>query len=328
MDNTIKKIIGCVVTIGLIMLGINKLNVLLRPTNTDTMFSRIYAFDDLPENSIEVMIYGSSHAMKGIKAMDMYEQYGIGAFNYGTNWEHINTTKLFILDSFKSQTPKLAVIETYLAAAVLEDVDMNGEIFYTTYMGHSEERTSFLKQCFGNDLERWLSYYMPLSAFHENWVNLDKSSFQPVDRNSKADSIKKVINNMGFSPSNQVTKIDMPKTNVKQKKLGKSALSELDDIVEICKEKGSQILFVTVPYQKGFAYSDAMRAYAEKNGADYLNLFDYLDEIDIDPKTDFKDSGHLNTAGATKVTAFLSSYINQHYDLTDMREIEGNLWEQ
>ena len=327
MNNTIKKITGCVVTIGLILLGINKLNVLLRPTDTDSTFPRIYAFDDLPENSIEVMIYGSSHAFTGIKAMDMYEQYGIGAYNYGTNWEHINTTKLFILDSFRSQTPKLAVIDAFRAPLVLEDIDMNGEIFYTTYMGPSEERTSFLKQCFGNDLERWLSYYMPLSAFHENWVNLDQSSFQPVDRISNTDSIEEVINNMGFKPSDKVTAIDMPNTNLKQRKINESALSELDDIVEICKEKGTQILFVTVPYERGFAYSDAMRAYAEKNGADYLNIFDYLDEIDIDPKTDFRDSGHLNTAGATKVTAFLSSYINQHYDLTDMREIEGNLWE-
>ena len=328
MKDKIKKITGCIITIGLIMLGISKLNVLLRPTDTDSTIPKIYAFDDLPENSIEVMIYGSSHAMMGIKAMDMYEQYGIGAYNYGTNWERINTTKLFILDSFRSQTPKLAVIETYHAGLVLQNVDMTGEIFYTTYMGPSEERTNYLKQCFGNNLERWLSYYMPLAAFHENWVNLDKSSFQPIDRISISASIKKVKRNMGYTPSDKVMAIDMPNTNVTQKNLPKNAISELNDIVEICKAKGTQILFVYVPCGRGFAYSDAMRAYAEKNGADYLNLFDYLDEIDIDPKTDFKDSGHLNTAGASKVTAFLSSYINQHYDLTDMREIEGNLWEQ
>ena len=327
MKDKIKKITGCVVTIGLILLGISKLNVLLRPTDTDSTLYRIYAYDDLPENSIEVMIYGSSHAFTGIKSMDMYELYGIGAYNNGTNWEHINTTKLFILDSFKKQTPKLAVIETFHVGDVLENVDMNGEIFYTTYMEPSEERTSFLKQCFGDSLERWLSYYMPLCAFHENWVSLTEASFRKVNQITYAGSIEKTRSYMGFSSSKTVTVIDSLKTNRKQKEFSENALAELDDIIKICKEKGTQILFVTVPYQDGFAYSDAMRYYAEKNGADYLNLFDYLDEIDIDPKTDFKDSGHLNTAGATKVTAFLSSYINQHYDLTDMREIEGNLWE-
>lgn len=327
MRQIIKRITGCLVTFGLIMLGINYLNYIVRPVDTDTTYRRIYAFHTLPENSIEVMVYGSSHAFLGVNVKEMYNKYGIGAYNYGTNWEKINTTKLFMKDSFKTQNPKLAVIETVYAGTVLRNRDINAEIFYTTYLGHSEARTTFLKQCFGNDPERWLSYYMPLCAFHDNWVNISKTSFMPLLENPNA--IVSIHKRMGYSPNNSVTKVKIPDpSSIKQKKLNNAAITELNEIVAMCKEKGIEILFITVPYQRGFEYSDAMKQFAEKKGCSYLNLFEYIDEIGLDGKTDFKDAGHLNDSGATKVGDFLGKYISEHYQLTDMRTIKGNLWEQ
>lgn len=49
----------------------------------------------MPENTIEVIGYGSSRMWRGLAPIEMYEAYGIGAYNYGCNWQHINTTELF-----------------------------------------------------------------------------------------------------------------------------------------------------------------------------------------------------------------------------------------
>ena len=48
------------------------------------LFKAIKTFHELPENSIDVIAYGSSHTWKGLNTMKMYEDYGIGAYNYGT----------------------------------------------------------------------------------------------------------------------------------------------------------------------------------------------------------------------------------------------------
>ena len=53
-----------------------------------------------------------------------------------------------------------------------------------------------------------------------------------------------------------------------------------------------------------------------------------MDEIGLNGETDFMDPNHLNSNGAKKVADFLGKYIVDHYDITDMRTIKGNLWEQ
>lgn len=39
------------------------------------------------------------------------------------------------------------------------------------------------------------------------------------------------------------------------------------------------------------------------------------------------NSDHLNTNGAEKISNFLGEYIVNNYNVTDMRNIENNIWE-
>ena len=329
MKSILTKLFGCIVTISLIMLGIFRLNYLVRPVDTDKTFRRIYAFHDLPQNSVEVMIYGSSHAFLGINPLVLYRKYGIGSYNYGTNWEKINTLKLFLKDSLKTQSPELAVIETYNAGHVLCDTDITAEIFYTRYLDPSPDRTHFLKQCFGNDPERWLSYYMPLCAFHDNWTNITRSSFLPLMKSGKTDRLETIRKYMGFAPYKNVTRVTLEDpSEIIQKPFSKSAIKELDDIVAVCRERGIEILFVTVPYQSGYPYDEAMKKYAQENNCEYINLFYHIEEMGLNEKKDFRDIDHLNKRGAAKVSEYLGKFISEHYDLSDMRKTEGNMWER
>ena len=41
----------------------------------------------------------------------------------------------------------------------------------------------------------------------------------------------------------------------------------------------------------------------------------------------FCDPHHLNVSGATKMADYLGAYLKENYDLTDWREVPGNLWE-
>lgn len=43
---------------------------------------------------------------------------------------------------------------------------------------------------------------------------------------------------------------------------------------------------------------------------------------------DFCDKHHMTNSGATKVADYLGKYIVENYDVTDMRNVEGNLWER
>lgn len=321
MRNSIKNFISCVITFSLIVLTTHKIGVIVSP-NMSSELNAIDTFHDMPENTIEVIGYGSSHMWRGLSSMEMYEKYGIGAYNYGCNWQNINTTLLFLKDSLRYQSPKIVLIETYHADSLSMNTNITGEIYYTRRISEFEGKWEYLKQCFGDDMERYLSYYMPLCAFHDNWINLEKTNF------SKRVIGKGYYKNMGFVKSTHVfpVTIEDPST-FEQEELNENALAVLDEIVSICNDNNIDIIFYTAPYQGAYSYGEAMTRYAEENDCIYFNLFEMMDEVGFDCETDFCDEGHLNNSGSVKVADFLGEYIVDHYDVTDMRTVEGNIWE-
>ena len=50
-----RNILSCLAVLVLVALGIARLNVLLRPVDTDSPVTAIETFHTLPENSVEVM---------------------------------------------------------------------------------------------------------------------------------------------------------------------------------------------------------------------------------------------------------------------------------
>ncbi|MGN0437962.1 MAG: hypothetical protein ACI4F4_05510 [Lachnospiraceae bacterium] len=308
-----------VLTIGIIYV----LGEIVRPSKVDSALKTIDTFHDMSENSFEVIGYGSSHIWRGLDMMELYNEYGIGGFNYGCTWQYMNTTNLFLKDSLRTQKPKVALIETYNVDGIRKDMNVNGEIYYTRNIPYSEGKKQYLKQCFGNDKERYLSYYMPLCAFHENWVNVSKENF--IDNSSGYDFDA----SMGYYSFSNAKPVKLPNPNeFNQKQLGEDSLAVLDEMVQICKENDIEIIFFTTPYVGTYEYGEAMEKYAKENDCVYFNFFEYIDELGIDGNTDFSDETHLNSAGAKKITDFLGAYMIEHYDLTDMRTVENNLWEE
>lgn len=282
---------------------------LLNPKWTDRSISAVEAFHSLPENSVDVLIYGSSHAWKGIDPRVMYEQYGINAYNYGGNWQRLNTTALFFKDSLRTQSPKIVLIETFLVSEVLKDTNLNGEIYYTKAIDMFDEKREYLKQCFGNDKERWLSYYFPLIMFHSNWNSICDENFD------KGITLEQYLEQSGYETGSGIVSVDIGNyKEFEQYELEEDSTAILDDIVKICKEEDIEIIFYTVPYQGSYGYYKAMEDYAAENGCVYLNLFENMEEIGIDETTDFRDATHLNDVGAKKIAGYLGEYIIENFN--------------
>jgi len=324
MSKIIKSLGGCLITIIITIICICNLGYIVRPIDADGAFAQIDTFHNLPENSIDVIVYGSSHAFRGFNVMELYDKYGIGGYNYGFHWQQLNTTKMFLKDSLLTQNPKIVIIETYYAANVVNKSDMSAQVYYTRYLNNKEDRADYLKMCFEGKPRGYISYFFPLYAFHDNWSSLKESSFSELQYGSN-----KMLYSMGVNTwDNGITKEEIPdRSTQEQLAFDELALAELDEIVSICKENNIDIIFFTNPYVGVYQYSEAMHEYANKNGCQYFNMFELISEVGINEETDFNDAGHLNVAGATKVADYIGAYIDKNYVLADQREIEGNLWE-
>jgi len=325
-SSTLKKVqrfVSVLMTCALTWAFVHTLGHIVRPTHTDQAYTQVETLHSLPRNSVEVMIYGSSHAYRGFNTMEMYDRYGIGAYNYGMLWQRINTTHLFLKDSLEVQTPKVVLIESFNCNELLEDTNISAEIYYSRFIHEEEAKAKYLRQCFGEDKERYLSFYMPLCAFHENWSTLDKDSFKELTVG------KALRRKMGASMYKHVEKITMADyQDLEQLPLSANAEKELLEMVQLCKEKNIEVLFYTVPSAKIFNYSEAMKKFAKENGCAYVDLYELVDETGLDGQTDFSDISHLNQSGATKVADYMGQYLVDHYELTDFRTIPDNLWEQ
>lgn len=336
MKNTLKNILSCIVVLAAVVALLIYLGDVMRPTYTDMSVVAVRTFHELPENSVEAIIFGSSHAWRGVNPMEMYRSEGIGAYNYGCNWQHINTTGLFVNDALLTQTPKVVLVETYRVGDLIEDSNPDGEIYYTRSFKNTEAKTRYLQGCFGNNLERYLSYYLPFGLFHYNWEGLEPSNFSlDYIRNGS------LLGSMGYAGSSEKTEgdgvdsqavnpIEIPDWHeFWQQPLSEKSLDELNRIMTACNEKNVKVIFFTLPGNSGeFIYGNALQEYAAANGAVYLDFYDLADEAGLDGATDFADGEHLNNDGATKVGAYLAKYIKDNYEVTDYRTIEGNLWER
>ncbi len=302
------------------------LGILLRPnpSYTDTPISAVETFNDMPDNSIEVIGYGSSRMWKGLDSMEMYENYGIGMYNYGGDGQYLNTTYLYLLESLRTQSPKVVIIEIKNVYNFLTEgnSDYGLQTYFTTAISGVDVKAQYLTQVYGTELESYVSYFIPIVTFQTNWKSLTSANFT---RNSNTYDF---YASMGYYESDITTSVEpVDSTEFEELPLSEESIVTLDNIVDLCDKNGVDIIFYVAPWSGEYNYSDAMAQYAEENGAVYFDMFDYMEELEISWDTDFMDDNHLNDSGAGKLANFFGEYIVENYDVTDMKTIENNLWE-
>ncbi len=300
------SVLGCLLTMTLILTLAQLAGRILDPRFAQDGIDVVKAFESLDENSMDVIVYGSSRAWKGCDTRVMYDKYGINAYNYSANWLSINTTFLFLQNSLKSQKPKIALIETGLVNQIEKDVDLDGQIYCTRFMRPSKEKRDFLKTCFGRRIDRYASYYFPIIMFHDNWNQIDYENFIKPDT-------ARYHETRGFYPSEGFETFEEPDyENFAQFELDYESIDVLDNMVKICRDNDIEVLFFTIPYADEYNYSDAMKNYAMTKNCSYINLFEHMDEMNLDFSADLKDYEHLNEDGAGKVANYLAEIINDN----------------
>lgn len=318
MKTVVNRIISWIIVLTIIIGGITLLGWMLRPKDCDNAMATIAAYEKVPEESLDVILYGSSHMWLGINSRLLYNEYGIASFNHGCSWQHINTTDYFIRDSFNNQSPKVIVVDTGRVNETLKDVGMDGEIYYTRGLPWSKDKLRYLKGCFGNDISRYIEYVSPFMAFHTEWDNMEADSL--TADNNNPDMFIESLGYLGNGDAVPVNILD-PK-EFWQEPLSEDAIHYLDDILTVAKENNAKVLLVTIPSYSGeYMYGNALEEYAIDRGCDYIDFFKLADEIGLDGDKDFYDPEHLNIDGSAKVTTYLGNYLKEHYDVPDRREI-------
>lgn len=292
-------------------------------------YNTVHGFYEEPENTIETVFLGASIVINGITPTELYEDYGICAYNLATEQQpvlasyywleeaerlHGDTLKTVVFDtSMLRRTPIKAFYQKALDGMHFSSVKVRAVADYT------------------EDANEMLSYLCPLFAYHGRWNTLNSTDFEKKNYqtvrcvrgyNFVMDRIFENMNYDEFPISKYYTD-----DSVKDTKLNEESLYYLKKMIEYCKDHQLKLVLMKTP---GFsAWGEADHNAVEHIASAYdLQFFDfnyepYLDEINYIEPLDSLDGGHMNYSGARKLTKWIGQFLTEKCDATDIRDDEA-----
>lgn len=276
------------------------------------------AFYHQPLDSLDVLCVGSSHVHCGINTGELWDDYGIAAYDFSAAEQTLWETYHYLIEAYKYQHPKVVILDVFSVARFREDYHYHWmeESFFglkPSYNKYQMLKVSAEKENFKNYMPAFLTY-------HSRYVDLNKEDLYNVFGGHLE---KKTFK--GYTPGFIVADQSDPFGGWDElDDYGLTAKSELylKKIINLVKSEGSELKIIVVPYnldeRDRITYADIEKICSEED-ISFINYNDFLDDIGIDKATDFNDHTHLNYWGSVKFSNFLGSEIKKEYDIIDRR---------
>ncbi len=280
------------------------------------LYSTTRALYEEPRHSVDVLFMGSSHMLNAVAPLQLWQEQGIASVNYAQNGQVLPVSYYALQEALRFQTPDLVVLDVYKA---VQDslIDSKASLHYTLDTmkpGLPKYKAIFDLMSAGERGE----YVINLIAYHTRWKELSAA-----DLDWEGDTAEKGAQALFTTQPNTVMTVAPPE---EKGTCAAVAIEYLEKIVRLCEEEGVGLLLVAVPF--GVPDNDelgrqqaanAVADYAAEWGVPYLNLMHHVEEMEFSFETDLADVYHVNWQGMEKVTAYLGTYLAEHYHLPDRR---------
>ena len=269
------------------------------PKNNQTEFGQINAAANgvmrEPADTIDVLFLGDSEAFSSFSPLQLWGEQGITSYVCATSAQRLYYTTSLLARALENQSPRVVVLET---------------------------NCIFSPMSVGDAAMRALSDLFPVFEYHNRWKSLRGVDTSAPIKTTWTDPSK------GFRANDKI----VPSRNTGyMKRTDKRAhiplLNQyyLDTIIDMCRERDIQVVLLSTPSTKNWSWKrhNAVEHYLDErpdlSGVTYLDL-NLEPQVAIDWKRDTRDGGdHLNRTGARKVSAYVGSWLAEHYDLPDHR---------
>jgi hypothetical protein len=323
---TAKKVAPICAFLILLIIVLVKINDIFKFKYSDGIYS-LKTFYELPENTVDVLVLGSSHAFEDINPAVLYEEYGIAAFDLCGSAQPLWNTYYYLKEALKSQKPQLIVLEAYGTAFDMEYLDSSPAIKNTYGMHWSKDKIEAIKASM--PAESFYEFLIGPLQYHGRYIEISEEDILPyLGKEGLFKYWKGFGNNMVVSEQTMpdVSHVELPV------ELSEKSESYYRRVIELAQTSEIPILVVVSPYsgisdyEQG-KYLRAMEIAAEY-GVPFINHNTQIGEIGLNPSTDFADIAHLNYLGNRKFTEYFGRYLMENYELPDRRgEADYFTWE-
>jgi len=294
-------------------------------------------YRSLPENSIDVLYTGASGLGCGITPTAIWSEYGITGYNISSSLQTSLTTYYTLLDALESQSPELVVMD---AGMLLRKIDVDSQ-YLEPMMRRSiaTMRMSEIKAAAINDIvsrsenQTIYGYYIPLLGFHSRWGTAIESYPAP-----ETAAYMGGFHYESVFPISSITPVDLEVSSSDAEAyavisdedegiaVDETSAEYYEKIFSLCSERGIKVVIIKLPCDRwNYKQYCAVNEFCIKYGVDFIdmNMSEYLSDINLNLKTDYHDTVHLNISGAHKTSLFFGKLLSEKYGLEDKRNTDG-----
>lgn len=240
-----------------------------------------------PENTIDILVLGSSHSKDGIDARELddilSEEYGIETktFNMSVNQMRMEQISYRFKEALKTQKPSILIIENYSFSP--DDTVSSESIdrWAIDYVPLTGNKIKYIQKNVEKGLQS--SFLVPFIKYHSRWNDLSREDWEILflkkslhriqDAGFVAPDKSHVEENMDDFYEQDFSKITA------EKELPEKYRKIVLEILEICEEIDCKVLFLSIPYkvQAGFEAAELVKFnnYIVREYVDDENVYMY-----------------------------------------------------
>lgn len=324
MKIIIKRIVAVVVFWSIIIFMADYAGRLVRPNEKDFDCWEDYYAED--KDTISVLVIGSSAIYRFWIPTQAYEEQGFTSAMIASAGQRMEAVPFIMEEAVHSQDVDLIIVES--RNAIVQSSFAYGATFPEDEMIY---RLSMVTIGLKNPLIRYklidtvleedennkkLEWFIPILKYHDNFTDFESDVL-----------VKRLMgahNEYKFARQSKAVKILEPKVYPIHDDIviTDEVKSQLDDIVAKADELGKDLLFVATPYvatENRYSLQDDLNHYMEEKNYPYLNMNNYIDEMELDYSRDFYNGFHTNIVGAQKVTSYLAKYLKENYNFDTVK---------
>lgn len=269
------------------------------------------------DDTVDVLILGSSHAFENFNTKTLWDEYGIAAYDLGGCYQPTWNSYYYLKEALKTQTPKLIVFEAFSTVETNEYLGSEITIKNISGMHWSKDKIDAIKV--STSEEDRAQFYLEYSQYHARYKDISNKDFLVGQGEAYYDSWK------GFYCSMITTPLEYLDVSISDKRASMTEKTEYyyRQIIELAQEKNIPIMVVVAPFAG--INNDKQEVYntvgdiAEEYGVPFVNYNLLVNEIGLDYATDCEDPSHLNYRGSDKFSAYFGKEIVSDYNLPDHR---------
>lgn len=272
---------------------------------------KLNAYQKQEKNTYDVLAFGSSHMYCTLNPLCLWNDTGIKSHLLSTQQQPVPSMYYLIKEALKTQSPKLIIVELRMALndpAGIPDAAVHD---LTDNMPYGLNRLGAISSI--RSFEDSMEFIFTLVKYHDRWKEMDGTffdfSYLDMDDPYRGYIFLREVQD------NATAQLELE--DVQPEPLPETNMRALDDIVELAREMGIELLFLLSPYEEAADVAGQIKTlheYADEKGVDFLDFNTVYDELGIDNSTDYFDKGHFNASGAEKASGYIGRYILDNYD--------------